>query len=113
MRCLEWPVALVAGLLYGCGLRLMEALRLRVEDVDFDTQRVVVVRGKGGKDRSVVLPRTLIPGLRRQLEDVRAQHALDLDAGYSGVLLPGRLFSSHAGAGRFFERMNAGLNSFD
>jgi integron integrase len=100
LRCLEWPVALVAGLLYGCGLRLMEALRLRVEDVDFDTQRITVVRGKGGKDRSVVLPRTLIPGLRRQLEEVRAQHALDLDAGYSGVLLPGRLLDRYPAAAR-------------
>jgi site-specific recombinase XerD len=63
---LEGDMALLAKLLYGTGMRLMEGLRLRVKDVDFERQVVVVRQGKGGKDRVVMLPRSLEAGLKAQ-----------------------------------------------
>ena len=64
--------AVVARVLYGCGLRLMEALQLRIKDVDFDRHVIVARSGKGGKDRVVMLPRSLVPDLRTQLGRSRA-----------------------------------------
>jgi integron integrase len=76
--------ALVAGLLYGSGLRLMEALRLRVKDLDFERCELTVRDGKGGKDR-----RTLLPSrLGGQLVEVRRIHQTDLADGYGRVQLP-------------------------
>jgi integrase len=66
LRHLEGRHRLVAGLLYGSGLRLLEALRLRVRDVDFGAGHLVVRDGKGGKDRVAILPERLLPALRRQ-----------------------------------------------
>lgn len=80
--------ALMAGLLYGSGLRLMECTRLRVKDVDFVRGELTVRNGKGGKDRKTVLPLTLRAGLRRQVEDVRVMHAGDLAKGMGAVYLP-------------------------
>ena len=59
-------------LLYGSGMRLMEAMRLRIKDVDFDRRVIVVRDGKGGKDRVVMLPSSLLPDLRRQASHARA-----------------------------------------
>ena len=72
---LTGPTALVGRLLYGAGLRLLEALRLRVKDVDFDRREIIVRRGKGQKDRHTVLPGKLVDPLREHLEVVsRASH---------------------------------------
>jgi integron integrase len=79
---------LVAGLLYGSGLRLMEALRLRVKDIDFEMHQVTVREGKGQKDRRTMLPRQLEAGLREHLARVREQHRRDLRAGHGEVHLP-------------------------
>jgi integron integrase len=80
--------ALVAGLLYGSGLRLMEALRLRVKDLDFEPSELTVRDGKGGKDRRALLPSRLGEPLRRHLVEVRRMHRKDLADGYGRVQLP-------------------------
>ena len=82
------PAALVAALLYGSGLRLMEALKLRVKDIDLERRTVVVREGKGGKDRITMLPASLREPLARQLEHVRMMHANDLDRGFGNAPLP-------------------------
>ena len=75
---LDGTAWLAASLLYGSGLRLMECLRLRVKDVDFDQRHIIVRDGKGSRDRATVLPASLIEPLRRQVEHVRALHDADL-----------------------------------
>lgn len=79
---------LAASLLYGAGLRLMEAMRLRVKDLNFERNEITVRDGKGGKDRKTVLPFSLKPHLQRQVEQARALHAKDLAEGYGAVSLP-------------------------
>jgi integron integrase len=82
---------LVVKLIYGGGLRLMEALRLRVHDLDFGMKQLTVRDGKGAKDRYTVLPESLLPTLREHLEAVRQIHAQDLQDGFGAVHLPGAL----------------------
>jgi integron integrase len=82
---------LVATLLYGGGLRLLEALRLRVKDVDFERRQLVVRDGKGGRDRATTLPSVAEPPLRRHLESVQRLHRSDLAGGLAGAPLPGAL----------------------
>ena len=82
---------LVARLLYGTGMRLLEGLRLRVKDVDFDTGEVVVRAGKGNKDRTTTLPRVLSAGLQRHMERVRALHDRDVSEGFGRVWMPDAL----------------------
>lgn len=82
---------LVASLLYGSGLRLLEALRLRVKDVDFERHEIVVRQAKGRKDRVALLPETCVAGLREQLAWARRVHERDLAAGLGSVRLPGGL----------------------
>jgi integron integrase len=91
---------LVASLLYGSGLRLIECLRLRVKDIDFERRQIVVRDGEGGKGRVALLPAVTIDPLKAQLERVRLQHAEDLRANAGRVELPyavGRKFPN-AGA---------------
>jgi integron integrase len=85
---LEGDPALVVGLLYGSGLRLMEALRLRVKDLDFDRRELTVRDGKGGKDRLTLLPQSLVAGLKDHLQQVRHLHQTDLAAGWGRVSMP-------------------------
>jgi integron integrase len=91
---------LLASLLYGAGLRLMEAVRLRVKDVDFARREIVVRDGKGGKDRVTVLPARLIEPLRQQLAKARELHELDRLAGYGEVYLPFALDRKYPRAAR-------------
>jgi integron integrase len=91
---------LVASLLYGTGMRLMEALRLRVKDVDFDRKEITVRDGKGGKDRHTMLPRTLVEPLRREVERAATLHAADLAAGFGAVWLPHALARKYPNAPR-------------
>lgn len=79
---------LMAALLYGSGLRLMECVRLRVKDVDFDHRCIVVRDGKGAKDRIVTMADGAVPYLQRQIARVRRLHARDLAEGYGMVWLP-------------------------
>lgn len=91
---------LMASLIYGSGLRLMEALRLRVKDVDFARREIIVRDGKGAKDRVTMLPARLLEPLRLHLEKVKALHAEDLDAGYGEVYLPHALARKYPMAAR-------------
>ena len=85
---LDGEAALVVGLLYGSGLRLMEALRLRVKDLDLQRMEITVRDGKGGKDRLTVLPQSLVLPLQGHLLRVRSLHQSDLAAGWGQVLMP-------------------------
>lgn len=91
---------LVASLLYGSGLRLMEAIRLRVKDVDFERLEVTVREGKGGKDRRTMLPRSLVEPLRGQIARVKVFHEHDLNSGTGPVYLPYALDRKYPNAGR-------------
>jgi integron integrase len=93
----EW---LMASLLYGGGLRLMECVRLRVKDVDFERNEITIRQGKGGKDRRTMLPGRLIDALRVQRASVVAQHARDLEAGFGEVYLPHLLARKYPNAAR-------------
>ncbi len=84
----EGPARIVCRLLYGSGLRLLEALQLRVKDLDFARGEIRVRSGKGGRDRVTMLPVVLHGDLGRHLEAVRAQHASDLALGAGWVELP-------------------------
>lgn len=81
-------MGLIARLLYGTGMRLMEALRLRVKDVEFTRREIIIREGKGGKDRVTVLPENLIEPLQAQLHKAQALHQKDLAAGLGRVHLP-------------------------
>lgn len=94
------PNQLVARLLYGSGLRLIEALRLRVKDLDVARQQLVVRAGKGEKDRITVLPQTLHAALDRHLRRVRLMHEEDLAAGFGAVFLPYALARKYPSAER-------------
>jgi len=85
---LEGTAHLMASLLYGAGLRLLECCRLRVKDIDLERGEIVVRDGKGARDRVTMLPLRLVPALATQLERVRAQHARDLADGTGSVELP-------------------------
>lgn len=92
--------ALVAQLLYGSGLRLMEALRLRIKDVDLEQRCITVRCGKGDKDRRTVLPLSMVEPLNRHLRDVRGVHQADLAAGWGTVELPHALERKYRNAAR-------------
>ena len=95
---LSGPHRLFATLLYGTGLRLLEGLRLRVKDLDFEYGQVVVRQGKGKKDRLTVLPESLAPKLEEHLHRVRAIHQRDLADGFGRVALPGALARKYPSA---------------
>lgn len=95
MRGEHW---LVAMLLYGCGLRINEAVRLRVMDVDFDRETVMVRGGKGNKDRATVLPKSVVEPLKAHLVFVKRQHDVDLNNGVGSVYLPGALAKKYPSA---------------
>lgn len=96
---LQGTTWLIASLLYGTGMRLLEGLRLRVKDVDFERREIIVREGKGAKDRVTVLPENLILPLKEQLKLAQALHRRDLDAGYGEVWLPGALAQKYPRAG--------------
>ncbi len=100
IRCLAPPYDLVVKLLCGCGLRLFECLKLRVQDLNFELKVLTIYDGKGQKDRTVPLPQVLTPALRAQLETVMRVHRDDLAAGYAGTFLPGALRDKYKRAER-------------
>lgn len=91
---------LMASLLYGAGLRLMECVRLRVQDVDFVRREITVRRGKGGKDRRTMLPASSVEALQNQMAQARRVHKRDLDAGFGAVWLPDALARKYPNASR-------------
>lgn len=100
LKYLSGEYQLVAKLLYGSGLRLNEALRLRVKDLDFHQKQIVVRDTKGGNNRITMLPVSLINDLQSHLQYVKRLHQQDLDHGYGAVYLPFALARKYAGAER-------------
>lgn len=96
----EGTSGLMLRLLYGAGLRLMECIRLRVKEVDFERGVILVRDGKGGKDRAVMLPVTVRPGLAQHFERLRVLWAQDQAAQLDGVWLPGAMEVKSPNAGR-------------
>lgn len=95
LRGVHW---LMGSLLYGTGMRLMECVRLRVKDVDFERHEIVVRQGKGAKDRRTMLPLMLVEPLRTQLAEARRVHERDLASGFGRVWLPDALDRKFRGA---------------
>ena len=93
---------LIASLIYGTGMRLMECLRLRVKDVDFSRNEILVRDGKGGKDRRTMLPRSLHEPVLRELDRARLLHARDVADGFGEARLPHALARKYPRAGREF-----------
>lgn len=91
IAAMEGEYKLMTQLMYGSGLRVSECIRLRVKDVDFDMNALIVRDGKGSKDRSTVLPQSLIGPLRHQIRLVELLHQQDLADGYGEVYLPNAL----------------------
>jgi integron integrase len=91
---------LIARLLYGTGMRLMEGVRLRVKDVDFDRREILVREGKGDKDRVTILPASLVEPLQGHLTRVKRLQEEDLAAGFGDVYLPFALARKYPSAGR-------------
>lgn len=91
---------LVLRLLHGCGLRLMECLRLRVKDIDFEHGSITVRDGKGDKDRATVLPVALVAHLRATLAKREAMHAVDVATGFADVEMPHALAAKYPGRAR-------------
>ena len=100
LNCLTEKDLLIAGLLYGAGLRLMELARLRVKDVDFDLNTIMVRSGKGDKDRSSILPVTVKVQLQEHLTDVKKMHENDLSQSHGEVHLPDALSRKYPNAGK-------------
>ena len=100
IRELQGPPRLMAILLYGAGLRLLECARLRVKDVDFATNQIIVRAGKGDRDRVTMLPAVVRTDLVRHVEMVRRQHEADLRHGAGWVELPWALARKYPNAGR-------------
>lgn len=97
---MEGTPQLVAQLLYGSALRIMEALRLRVKDIDFGMKAVAVRSGKGDKDRVTTLSTSMIPLLKNHFATGKALHEADVVQGYGEVYLPHALARTYPGAGR-------------
>ena len=100
LACLNGRDLLIAGLLYGSGLRLMELARLRVKDIDMDLNTLTVRNGKGDKDRTTILPSTVKEQLKNHLIEVKKLHESDLSKGYGEVHLPDALGRKYPNAGK-------------
>lgn len=93
---------LITSLLYGSGLRLSEALRLRVKDIDFEYNQIIIHDGKGEKDRTTLLPKSLIPHIKEQIEKRRNLHNNDLQKGHGDTVLPYALSEKYVNASKEF-----------
>jgi integron integrase len=102
IKHLDHPYSLVVKLLYGCGLRLFECVKLRIQNFNFDEGILSVQDGKGKKSRAVPIPKTVTPELLKQLESVKRLHEEDIMAGYSGVFLDNLLEKKYPKAAKDF-----------
>ncbi|MFZ3103900.1 MAG: phage integrase N-terminal SAM-like domain-containing protein [Smithella sp.] len=100
LACLNGRDLLIAGLLYGSGLRLMELARLRVKDVDMDLNTLTVRSGKGDKDRTTILPKNLRDEMLKQIAAVKTLHHKDLEEGFGDVYIPEALARKYPKAGK-------------
>lgn len=94
---------LAAELMYGTGMRLNEVLALRILDVNFDMNEIIVRHGKGDKDRHVMLPQKLVPKIKEQIEAVRKIHQKDLEDGWGKVAMPNQLDKKYPTAAKEFK----------
>lgn len=94
---------IIATILYGSGLRIMETLHLRIMDIDFDYRQIFVRNGKGQKDRGTMLPEILVEPLKKQIEKVVLTHKMDLIDGYGAVYLPFALENKYPTANKEFK----------
>jgi integron integrase len=99
---LEYPYNLIGKILYGCGMRIGEGIGLRVQDINFDTQMITIHRGKGRKDRSLPLPRTVIAELQQHFNRVGNLYRLDIKNGFDGVFMPDALDRKSKNSGKEF-----------
>ena len=90
----------MAELMYATGARIIELIRLRVKDIDFDRHQITIREGKGDKDRTVPLPAELVEDLKHQLERVKARHDKDLNEGFGEVYLPHALARKYPNAAK-------------
>ena len=97
---MEGTSGLIARLLYGTGMRIMEGVRLRVKDVEFSRREIIIREGKGNKDRVTMLPQSLVEPLQQHLKRVKTLHEKDLAAGFGDVYLPFALARKYPTAGR-------------
>lgn len=93
---------LMAQLLYGCGLRLMECVRLRIKDMDFGTNKIYIYASKGGKNRIVQFPKTILADIHSQVNKVKEIHRDDLAQGYGSVYLPLDLTNKYKSSAKEF-----------
>jgi integron integrase len=100
LSCLKGKYWLVTAILYGCGLRINEALRIRIKDIDFSNHSIFVFRGKGGKDRYTLLPDSLCSAIKQQMEFSIRIHAQDLKDGYGLASLPPSLIRKYGNAAK-------------
>ena len=100
---LDGQKKLIAKLLYGTGMRLNEALSLRVLDLDFDQNEIIIRHGKGDKDRHVMIPQKLVPELKAHIEKVRELHKKDLVDGWGAVTMPGALAGKYPDGSKEFK----------
>lgn len=100
LAIMDGQPGLMARLIYGTGMRIMECVRLRVKDVDFGMKEITVRSGKGDKDRLVPLPDSLVPALKEQMDRVRIMHEQDRSAGGGSVYLPHALERKYPHAAR-------------
>ncbi|MBI5755286.1 MAG: integron integrase [Nitrospirae bacterium] len=100
LKHLSHPYDLVVKLLYGCGLRLFECLKLRLHNFNFDVGILTIHDGKGKKDRTVPIPQSILPELKAQIERVMELHDQDITAGYAGVFMDGLLEKKYPAASK-------------
>ncbi len=99
---LEGTNKIIVSLLYGSGLRLSEALKLRIKDIDFDYKQILLRDGKGEKDRHTILPDSVIPELKKHLNGVYLKHKEELKIGKGETILPYALKKKYPNAGKEF-----------
>ncbi len=102
LEYMEGSKRLAAELMYGTGMRLNEVLTLRIIDIDFDRNEITIHNAKGGKDRRVMLPRSLVPKLKQQIQKVKDIHQKDLADGWGNVQLPDNLMNRSEAAAKEF-----------
>jgi len=102
IKKLRQPYSLIVKLLYGCGLRLFEALNLRIQCLDFSENIVTIHDGKGQKDRTLPLPLIVLPELHAHIEKLKILHQSDLEANYLGVFMPNSIGRKYPGQARDF-----------
>ena len=99
---MEGVTKIIASLLYGSGLRLSEALRLRIKDIDFGYKQLIVRDGKGEKDRTTILPQSLVPHLKELIDKRNEIHNSDLKKGFGNTILPYALAEKYPNAAKEF-----------